>query len=205
MAAEPSEAVREIRLAGIRARHPELTERESVARPVWEEYDGGGRRMNTYTSRERFGLMAVAIVSGIGLNGVFLYGVVRSDDPLRRSRTRSLSRSSWRRSSSSRFWRTCWSAGRCPSCDGLGWLGSRCSAVSPSPFPSFCCGVRSPRRRGARKLRTAIERPSRESRWATGAGRRRCGSRQEHRESSPGDHVSSRGWCRGAMCNRFSE
>ena len=79
MAAEPSEAVREIRLAGIRARHPELTERESVARPVWEEYDGGGRRMNTYTSRERFGLMAVAIVSGIGLNGVFLYGVVRSD------------------------------------------------------------------------------------------------------------------------------
>jgi hypothetical protein len=33
-----SEAVRDIRLAGIRARHPELTPRQAVARLVLEEY-----------------------------------------------------------------------------------------------------------------------------------------------------------------------
>ena len=37
-AVELSEAVREIRLAGIRARHPELTHREAVALLVSEEY-----------------------------------------------------------------------------------------------------------------------------------------------------------------------
>jgi hypothetical protein len=37
-AVELSEALREIRLAGIRALHPELTRRESVARLVWEEF-----------------------------------------------------------------------------------------------------------------------------------------------------------------------
>lgn len=38
VAVELSEAVRAIRLAGIRARHPELTRRETVARLVWEEF-----------------------------------------------------------------------------------------------------------------------------------------------------------------------
>lgn len=38
VAVELSEAVREIRLAGIRARHPELTRREAVARLVLEEF-----------------------------------------------------------------------------------------------------------------------------------------------------------------------
>jgi hypothetical protein len=33
--------------------------------------------MTPYTRRERFGLMAVAIVSAVGLNGVFLYGLFR--------------------------------------------------------------------------------------------------------------------------------
>ncbi len=37
-AAELSDAVREVRLAGIRARHPELTGREIVARLVSEDY-----------------------------------------------------------------------------------------------------------------------------------------------------------------------
>ena len=37
-AVELSEAVREIRLAGIRARHPELTRREVVARLISEDY-----------------------------------------------------------------------------------------------------------------------------------------------------------------------
>jgi hypothetical protein len=37
-AVELSEAVREIRLAGIRARHPELSPREAVARLVVEDY-----------------------------------------------------------------------------------------------------------------------------------------------------------------------
>ncbi len=37
-AVELSEAVREIRLAGIRARHPGLTHQEVVARLVSEEY-----------------------------------------------------------------------------------------------------------------------------------------------------------------------
>ena len=37
-AAELSDAVREVRLAGIRARHPELTRREIVARLVSEDY-----------------------------------------------------------------------------------------------------------------------------------------------------------------------
>ena len=37
-AVELSEAVREIRLAGIRARHPKLTEQEIIARLVWEDY-----------------------------------------------------------------------------------------------------------------------------------------------------------------------
>ena len=37
-AVELSDAVREVRLAGIRARHPELTRRESVARLVAEDY-----------------------------------------------------------------------------------------------------------------------------------------------------------------------
>lgn len=38
VAIELSEAVREIRLAGIAARHPELDRREVVARLVLEEY-----------------------------------------------------------------------------------------------------------------------------------------------------------------------
>lgn len=38
VAVELSEAMREIRLAGIRARHPELNHREAVARLVAEEY-----------------------------------------------------------------------------------------------------------------------------------------------------------------------
>jgi len=37
-ALELSEAVREIRLAGIRARHPDLSPREIVARLVSEDY-----------------------------------------------------------------------------------------------------------------------------------------------------------------------
>jgi hypothetical protein len=37
-ALELSEAVREIRLAGIRARHPELSPREAVERLVAEDY-----------------------------------------------------------------------------------------------------------------------------------------------------------------------
>jgi hypothetical protein len=37
-AVELSDAVREVRLAGIRARHPELTQREVVARLVSEDY-----------------------------------------------------------------------------------------------------------------------------------------------------------------------
>ena len=37
-AVELSDAVREVRLAGIRARHPELTHREVVARLVSEDY-----------------------------------------------------------------------------------------------------------------------------------------------------------------------
>ena len=37
-AAELSDAVRAVRLAGIRARHPELTGREIVARLVSEDY-----------------------------------------------------------------------------------------------------------------------------------------------------------------------
>ncbi len=37
-AVELSESVREIRLAGIRARHPDLTPREVLARWVLEEY-----------------------------------------------------------------------------------------------------------------------------------------------------------------------
>lgn len=37
-ALELSEAVREIRLAGIRDRHPELTRQQAVARLVLEEY-----------------------------------------------------------------------------------------------------------------------------------------------------------------------
>lgn len=37
-AIELSEAVREIRLAGMRARHPELSERELVVRLVAEDY-----------------------------------------------------------------------------------------------------------------------------------------------------------------------
>ena len=37
-ALELSEAVREIRLAGIRARHPELSPREAVERLVVEDY-----------------------------------------------------------------------------------------------------------------------------------------------------------------------
>lgn len=37
-AMELSEAVRDIRLAGIRARHPELTREQAVARLVLEEY-----------------------------------------------------------------------------------------------------------------------------------------------------------------------
>lgn len=37
-AVELSESVREIRLAGIGARHPELTQQEAVARLVSEEY-----------------------------------------------------------------------------------------------------------------------------------------------------------------------
>ena len=37
-AVELSDAVREIRLAGMRERHPKLTEREIVARLVWEDY-----------------------------------------------------------------------------------------------------------------------------------------------------------------------
>ena len=37
-AVELSEAVRGIRLAGIRARHPNLSEQEVVARLVWEDY-----------------------------------------------------------------------------------------------------------------------------------------------------------------------
>ena len=37
-AVELSEAVREIRLAGIRARHPELTQRQAVAQLILEDY-----------------------------------------------------------------------------------------------------------------------------------------------------------------------
>ncbi|MEX2531614.1 MAG: hypothetical protein WD960_12655 [Gemmatimonadota bacterium] len=37
-AIELSEAVRELRLAGIRSRHPELTHEEVVARLVWEDH-----------------------------------------------------------------------------------------------------------------------------------------------------------------------
>ena len=37
-AVELSEAVREIRLAGIRARHPELTPRQAVAQLILEDY-----------------------------------------------------------------------------------------------------------------------------------------------------------------------
>ena len=37
-AIELSEAVRELRVAGIRARHPELTDREVVARLVCEDH-----------------------------------------------------------------------------------------------------------------------------------------------------------------------
>jgi hypothetical protein len=37
-AAELSEAVREIRLSGIRSRHPEMSLREAVARLVAEDY-----------------------------------------------------------------------------------------------------------------------------------------------------------------------
>jgi len=37
-AVELSEAVREIRLAGIRARHPELTPRQVVAQVILEDY-----------------------------------------------------------------------------------------------------------------------------------------------------------------------
>ena len=37
-AVELSDAVREVRLAGIRARHPELTRQEIVARLVAEDY-----------------------------------------------------------------------------------------------------------------------------------------------------------------------
>jgi hypothetical protein len=37
-AMELSESVREIRLAGIRARHPELSSRQVIARWVLEEY-----------------------------------------------------------------------------------------------------------------------------------------------------------------------
>lgn len=37
-ALELSETIRDIRLAGIRARHPELTQRQIVARWVREEY-----------------------------------------------------------------------------------------------------------------------------------------------------------------------
>ena len=37
-AVELSDAVREVRLAGIRARHPELTRQEIVARLVSEDY-----------------------------------------------------------------------------------------------------------------------------------------------------------------------
>ena len=37
-ALELSEAVREIRLAGIRARHPELTHRQAVAQLILEDY-----------------------------------------------------------------------------------------------------------------------------------------------------------------------
>lgn len=33
-----SDSIREVRLAGIRARHPELTETAVVARLVWEEH-----------------------------------------------------------------------------------------------------------------------------------------------------------------------
>ncbi len=35
--------------------------------------------MTPYSSRERFGLIVIAIVSAVGLNGVFLYGALRSD------------------------------------------------------------------------------------------------------------------------------
>ena len=37
-AVELSDSVREIRLAGIRARHPELSAKQAVARWVFEEY-----------------------------------------------------------------------------------------------------------------------------------------------------------------------
>jgi len=37
-AIELSESVREVRLSGIRARHPKLTQLEIVARLVWEDY-----------------------------------------------------------------------------------------------------------------------------------------------------------------------
>lgn len=37
-AIELSEGVRELRLAGIRARHPDLTEREIIARLIAEDY-----------------------------------------------------------------------------------------------------------------------------------------------------------------------
>ena len=40
-AVELSDAVREIRLAGIRARHPKLTEQEIIALLVWEDYGAG--------------------------------------------------------------------------------------------------------------------------------------------------------------------
>jgi hypothetical protein len=37
-AVELSEAIRDIRLAGIRARHPELTQRQAVAQLILEDY-----------------------------------------------------------------------------------------------------------------------------------------------------------------------
>ena len=35
---ELSDAVREIRLAGLRSRHPDLSRRQLIRRVVWEEY-----------------------------------------------------------------------------------------------------------------------------------------------------------------------